>query len=640
MLVVLAAVSILAGVTDAQFPTLPTDSIVVTSKVDPNVKISYKQTDLCETTPGVKSFSGFVNLPKSALYDMEFDFDIHTYFLYFEARNDPENAPLGIYLAGGPGESSTYSAMSGEEGPCYVNFDANSTTLNPWSLNNNVNMLYIDQPVGAGFSYTSLIKGTHDALEGTITPLSAYDGDVPTQNATFGQGTYTDPSPWSTTNTTISSAQALWHFAEHWLTQFPEYKSSNKNVGIWGNSAGGQWAPATGAQFDRKIKESSADSPLREWTVDNIGVTNGFIDFALAMPYYPEFAYNNTYGNFLDHDLYVKAKESNAMNGGCEDLVASCRAAGKQGDPLGRGKNNTVNKICQEATAACLPNLLILQEANNISSFDIAVKLVDNIPGGDPCPYYLPVHTFLNQEWTQKALGVPLNFTYISNTVMDAMTLRGNSEVGTGGSARADKSDIEYLLQSDIKVALVYGDRDARCPWTAAEGLVLQANCTAHDEFSAAGYEYIHTNETYNGGAVKQFGTFSFSRVFQSGHSVNTYQPETVARIFDRTFWSKDVATGKKDVGQGYGTKGPLSSWDMLKESLPETPGTCMVLGSFQHESVLGPLSQGNGTNGSNGSVSSGPHDFPQSNDGSSMQVGQRQLAAMLALLAVGFVVA
>lgn len=30
-----------------------------------------------------------------------------------------------------------------ENGPCSVNRDSNSTTLNPWSWNQNVNMLYI-----------------------------------------------------------------------------------------------------------------------------------------------------------------------------------------------------------------------------------------------------------------------------------------------------------------------------------------------------------------------------------------------------------------------------------------------------------------------------------------------------------------
>lgn len=37
-------------------------------------------------------------------------------------------------------------------GPCSVNAD-NTTKLNPYSWNNYSNMIYIDQPIGTGFSY-------------------------------------------------------------------------------------------------------------------------------------------------------------------------------------------------------------------------------------------------------------------------------------------------------------------------------------------------------------------------------------------------------------------------------------------------------------------------------------------------------
>lgn len=151
---------------------------------------------------------------------MTVDFPLNTFFIYFEARNDAENAPLVIYLAGGPGESSIFTAMNSEGGPCYVNLDGNSTTLNPWSLNNHANMLYIDQPVGAGFSYTALVNATYNVTSNEIKPLSEYDGEIPESNIILGQGTYTDPSLWATTNTSVSSALALWHFAEHWLAEY------------------------------------------------------------------------------------------------------------------------------------------------------------------------------------------------------------------------------------------------------------------------------------------------------------------------------------------------------------------------------------------------------------------------------------
>lgn len=77
---------------------------------------------------------------------------------------------------------------------------------------------------------------------------------------------------------------------------------------------------------------------------------------------------------------------------------------------------------------------------------------------------------------------------------------------------------IEYLSASGVKIALVYGDRDYRCPWLGVERLSLQANWTGAEVFRNAGYEDIHTNGSYSGGVVRQHGNLSFSRVFDAGH--------------------------------------------------------------------------------------------------------------------------
>lgn len=88
----------------------------------------------------------------------------------------------------------------------------------------------------------------------------------------------------------------------------------------------------------------------------------------------------------------------------------------------------------------------------------------------DPFPTYYAIG-FFNEAWVQRELGVPLNFTSDSLVVNDAVL-----DV-TGDSVRAaGMKDIEYLLDSGINVALVYGDRDYRCPWLGAENLALEAN--------------------------------------------------------------------------------------------------------------------------------------------------------------------
>lgn len=47
-----------------------------------------------------------------------------------------------------------------EHGPCRIKNDSSGVTPNPYSWNNEANVLYIDQPVGVGFSHGDLKVGT------------------------------------------------------------------------------------------------------------------------------------------------------------------------------------------------------------------------------------------------------------------------------------------------------------------------------------------------------------------------------------------------------------------------------------------------------------------------------------------------
>ena len=94
-----------------------------------------------------------------------------------------------------------------ENGPCIVDNDSNSTHLNPWSWNNEVNMLYIDQPDQTGFSYDTPANGTVDLATGLITLLK--NGDpIPKQDLRQTLvGTFPSQEPRNTANTTASAAK-------------------------------------------------------------------------------------------------------------------------------------------------------------------------------------------------------------------------------------------------------------------------------------------------------------------------------------------------------------------------------------------------------------------------------------------------
>jgi carboxypeptidase C (cathepsin A) len=177
-----------------------------------------QKTDICETTQGVKGYSGYVNLPANPAEGRAYE--AHMYFWFFEARNDPANAPLSLWLQGGPGVPSINAAL-GENGPCSVNDDSKSTTLNPWSWNDKVNMLYVDQPVQVSFSYNTLVNGTLDEMKSPFVykPQDFKATGIPETNLTFLTGTFATPNLEAAPNTTIAAAPAMWDFMQTWIQE-------------------------------------------------------------------------------------------------------------------------------------------------------------------------------------------------------------------------------------------------------------------------------------------------------------------------------------------------------------------------------------------------------------------------------------
>lgn len=99
-----------AALATAGFPPKPEGVTTLKSKIHPGVSISYKEPGICETTEGVRSYSGYLHLPPHSLNETheQQDYPINTFFWFFESRKDPQNAPLVIWLNGGPGGSGKF----------------------------------------------------------------------------------------------------------------------------------------------------------------------------------------------------------------------------------------------------------------------------------------------------------------------------------------------------------------------------------------------------------------------------------------------------------------------------------------------------------------------------------------------------
>ncbi|KAL1957548.1 hypothetical protein VTO42DRAFT_5775 [Malbranchea cinnamomea] len=93
--------------------------------------------------PDVKQYSGYLDDNEN---------DKHLFYWFFESRNDPENDPVVLWLNGGPGCSSL-TGLFLELGPASIDDDL-KVVYNPYSWNSNASVIFLDQPVNVGFSYS------------------------------------------------------------------------------------------------------------------------------------------------------------------------------------------------------------------------------------------------------------------------------------------------------------------------------------------------------------------------------------------------------------------------------------------------------------------------------------------------------
>ncbi|KAI5240634.1 alpha/beta-hydrolase [Aureobasidium subglaciale] len=524
-----AATSLLALNALAQSPPEPKGSAYLNSTTYQGASISFKETSICETTDGVRAWSGYVNLPPSP--EEGRSYATHTWFWFFEARHDPENAPLSLWIQGGPGAPTSVSAVN-ENGPCNLLNDSRTAVNNPWSWNDRVNMLYIDQPVQTGFSYDTLRPGV---IAEPLSPFTVLPAQLETNDTTLA-GVFSSGNSSLAPNSSMAVAPAFWDFMQIWLEDFPGYEGQKDKLNIWGESYGGHWVPTFADYFYKQNDRINAgETNATILNIESVGLINACIDAETQLPFYPVMAANNTYGIKIFNDTqYQLAMEALPD---CLDYAMSCRNLAKNLDPDGWGNQTDVNNACGKAYQYCFATVaretsLGAVEGTDVFHFDIASPFVHNFPPRWAAGY-------LNNASVQADLGVPLNFTGFSETIATEFGVAGDFIKGN------NLAILGQLLDRGVKVSLMYGDRDYQCNWFGGEAISLAINSSASTGFGQAGYTNFETNSSYTGGLTRQYGNLSFTRVFQAGHEVSYYQPETTYQIFNRVIFDLDVATGQ-----------------------------------------------------------------------------------------------
>ncbi len=388
-------------------------------------------------------------------------------------------------------------------------------------------------------------------------------------------GTFSSLNTNHTSNTTEIAGMAIWHMLQGFLGAFPHFGPTNSSimgVHLFAESYGGKYGPAFATIWEeqnlRRSNGTLSKNSTFEIKLASLGIVNGCVDDLVQGPFYPAMAVNNTYGlTAINPTRATLASGSFYASGGCQDQIKQCRTAVVTQDPDNEGDVSVVNSICSNAYNFCNQNVVEPYNDAGRSVYDIAHLLPDSFP---PSTYL----EYLNTPEFQSAIGSPVNYTQTNLQVITAFTSTGDYE------RQALIPNIAALLNAGVRVGFMYGDRDYICNWLGGEAISLavaaQTSPAYASLFPAAGYAPIIVNTTYIGGVVRQYGNLSFSRIYDAGHSVPAYQPETAFEVFARIMTGTSLSTGAVVDLSVYNTSGPLNATQT--NSLPPSPSaTCWL---------------------------------------------------------------
>ncbi|KAL2328559.1 hypothetical protein Fmac_021986 [Flemingia macrophylla] len=286
------------------FPNKPVN-IIKGDDVDfvPGKIVEKKFSFLGDSGPSVEDLghhAGYYSLPHSKAARM--------FYFFFESRNRKDD-PVVIWLTGGPGCGSEL-ALFYENGPFHF---ANNLSLiwNDFGWDQASNILFVDQPTGTGFSYSS------------------------------------DESDIRQDETGVSND--LYDFLQEFFKAHPDFVKND--FYITGESYAGHFIPA----FASRINQANKQNQGIHINLKGFAMGNGLTNPGIQYPAYPDFALDNKIITNATYDEIQKIVPD------CEQATKTCEAQGGQ-------SCSTALDTCQNIFE------LILSDAKDINYYDIRKK--------------------------------------------------------------------------------------------------------------------------------------------------------------------------------------------------------------------------------------------------------------------------
>ena len=234
-----------------------------------------------------------------------------------------------------------------EHGPCQFYNNQTEPSLNPWSWNNYANMLYVDQPIGTGFSF----------------------GDDPV-------------------NSTVTAAPYVWNLLQAFYASFPEYEC--RDFGVFTESYGGHYGPEFAHYIQAQNAAIDDGSAVGEkLALKAVGINNGWFDSTIQERAGIEFAVGNSYRPLINESVATKLYD--VFETRCKPALDKCVATG----------NDTA---CADADNICINEIdNPIAAITDFDTYDIRQ------PSKDPFPPDTYVE-FLRRPDVMQKIGAKVRF--------------------------------------------------------------------------------------------------------------------------------------------------------------------------------------------------------------------------------------
>ncbi|KAL5763956.1 hypothetical protein ACOSQ2_016550 [Xanthoceras sorbifolium] len=258
--------------------------------------------------PSVPDFghhAGYYKLPHTQAARM--------FYFFFESRQN-KNDPVVIWLTGGPGCSSEL-ALFYENGPFHL---ANNFSLvwNDYGWDKVSNLLFVDQPTGTGFSYTS------------------NENDIRHDEA----GVSND----------------LYDFLQAFFKEHPQY--AKNDFYITGESYAGHYIPA----FAARVHQGNKAKEGIHINLKGFAIGNGLTDPEIQYKAYPDYALDMKLIKQSDYDSIQRVIPA------CEQAIKTCESDG--------------GEACVDSYSVCNNVFnRIMRIAGDINYYDIRKKCVGDL---------------------------------------------------------------------------------------------------------------------------------------------------------------------------------------------------------------------------------------------------------------------